>query len=276
MANTFRDTIDRPEDLAGLEGEPYLEELYFQGSPEPMWAAPLVDERAWGALAAHLDAEGRWMLQAHTLTLKNDAHGPQGAPLHLGGPPDSSVAYAFYEKDPVTVAGAIGDGPDPRAAAYAMYFLDRGSNAQTPLGWRRVHLSPAPTELSSVAMTAAHGHTWIAGRVDAAPVVYERLDLPFRGPFLRSVSVPMPALVLADEVVDGPGRPLVLVDNIRGDSPVFLAATQAGNRLCWQDGTTWKAHPAPDGRLHAASVAGGRVHVLIDGAVWSLEDPTDG
>ena len=55
---------------------------------------------------------------------------------------------------------------------------------------------------------------------------------------------------------------------------MLVAATPRGNRLCWHDGAEWKAHPAPDGRLHAACASGGSVHVLVDAAVWSLEDPT--
>jgi len=53
-----------------------------------------------------------------------------------------------------------------------------------------------------------------------------------------------------------------------------VAALSRGNRLCWHDGTEWKAHPVPDGRVRAACSSGGAVHVLIDGAVWSMSDPT--
>jgi hypothetical protein len=104
------------------------------------------------------------------------------------------------------------------------------------------------------------------------PVVYELLDLPFRGP-LRTTAVPMPAVTLAAEAVEGTAKPVVVVDGACAEQPVFLAATTNGNRLCWLDGTTWKAHPVPEGRLHAASAIGGRIHVLVDGAVWSLPDP---
>jgi hypothetical protein len=55
---------------------------------------------------------------------------------------------------------------------------------------------------------------------------------------------------------------------------VFLVATAAGNRLCWNDAGAWKAHPAPDGLLGAATSAGGRIHALIGGSAWSLPDPT--
>jgi hypothetical protein len=55
---------------------------------------------------------------------------------------------------------------------------------------------------------------------------------------------------------------------------VFLVATADGNRLCWHHDGTWKAHPAPDGRLRAAACAGGRIHALIDASAWSLPDPT--
>jgi hypothetical protein len=70
------------------------------------------------------------------------------------------------------------------------------------------------------------------------------------------------------------GRTVVLVEEVRGDLPAFVAATPRGNRLCWHDGTEWKAHPAPEGRLHAACASGGAVHVLVDAVLWSLEDPT--
>jgi hypothetical protein len=108
--------------------------------------------------------------------------------------------------------------------------------------------------------------------VDDSPVVYELLDLPFRGP-LRTTSVPMPAISLAAEAVEGAAKPVVMVDGAHGAQPVFLAATTKGNRLCWLDSGTWKAHPVPDGQLRAASASGGQIHVLLDGAVWSLLDP---
>jgi hypothetical protein len=84
----------------------------------------------------------------------------------------------------------------------------------------------------------------------------------------------VPPLQLADDALVGGDRPIVLVDEHERDQPVFVAALARGNRLCWHDGTEWKAHPVPDGRVRSACASGGAVHVLVDGAVWSLPDPT--
>jgi len=116
----------------------------------------------------------------------------------------------------------------------------------------------------------------VAGRVDARPVAWEVLQLPFRG-LVRSAAVTMPRLELAPESFEANGgRAVVLVEETPGDQPVFVAATTRGNRLCWHDGSEWKAIPAPDGRLEAACSSGGAVHVLLGASVWSVADPTGG
>lgn len=237
------------------------------------WAAPALDDSATGVLIAE-PAEGGWRLRAYTVTEGTTDGQPRGRVLRLGGPPDSALAFGFHATGPITVAGAVGDGDVPPAAAW---LVDTGADARSPdaADWRRVHLSPAPSELSSVGVGAAGRHTWVAGRLDAKPVVYEILALPFRG-LIRSTTLTLPVLTLSDVVVEGPDRPVVLVDATEGDQPVFLVATSGGNRLCWNDAGIWKAHPAPDGRLRAAAVAGGRIHALIDGSAWSLPDPTHG
>jgi hypothetical protein len=53
-----------------------------------------------------------------------------------------------------------------------------------------------------------------------------------------------------------------------------VAATARGHRLCWHDGSEWKAHPVPDGRLRGATFHDGAVHVWLDGTVWSLPAPS--
>jgi hypothetical protein len=235
------------------------------------WAAPALDDRATGVLVA-MPADGGWRLRAHAVTDGPPGGVPRGRWLRLGGPPDSALAYAFHGTGPITVAGAVGDADDPPAAAW---LVDTETDARSAdaADWRRVHLSPAPSVLSSVALAAGGRRTWVAGRVEAKPVVYEILSLPFRG-LLRSTTLTLPVLALADAAVDGPDRPVVLVEAVDGDQPVFLVATAAGNRLCWNQAGTWKAHPAPYGVLRAAAFAGGRVHALIGGSAWSLPDPT--
>ena len=235
------------------------------------WAAPALDERATGVLVARPEGGG-WRLQAHAVGDGSTAGETRGRSLRLGGPPDSALAYAFHGAGPITVAGAVGDAEDPSASAW---LVDTVVDARFPeaADWRRVHLAPAPSELSSVAVTAGGRRTWVAGRLDAKPVVYEILSLPFRG-LVRSTTLTLPVLALEDSAVDGPDRPVVLVEATDGDHPVFLVATAAGNRLCWNDGGNWKAHPAPDGGLRTAAFAGGRVHALIGGSAWSLPDPT--
>jgi len=236
-----------------------------------VWAAPALDAKATGVLVAYV-AEGGWRLRAHTLSVGPTDGEPRGRELRLAGPPDATLAYGFHGTGPITIAGAVGDAADPQAAAWVV-VSDLDPRNPEAADWRRVHLAPTPSELSSVGVAAAGRRTWVAGRLDAKPVVYEVLDLPFRG-LVRTTTLTLPVLTLSPGAADGAGRPMVLVDDVDGDQPVFLAATVDGNRLCWYDGTTWKAHPAPDGRLHAACLGGGRIHALIDGSIWSLPDPT--
>jgi hypothetical protein len=240
------------------------------------WAAPALDATASDVLVAYL-TDGGWRMRAHALVEGQPDGAARGRELRLGGPPDSALAYSFHERGPITVAGAVGDGSDPPAAAWVI-VTDPPARVSEPPDWRRVHLAPTPSELSSVGVAAGGRRTWVAGRLDAKPVVYEVLSLPFRG-LVRTATPVLPVLTLAPDSIEGPDRPVVLVDHAESDHPVFLAATVDGNRLCWTtgaDGTAWQAFPAPAGRLHAACLAGGRIHALIDGAVWSLPDPTHG
>jgi hypothetical protein len=239
------------------------------------WAAPAVDAKASALLVADL-ADGRWGVQAHTLGKDDRVGAPRGRGLRLGGPPDASMVYSFHERGTITVAGAVGDSTEPPTAAW-MIDTDPTGRGSATADWRRVHLAPAPTELTSVGVAAAGRRTWIAGRVEAKPVIYEVLSLPFRG-LVRSAAVTVPVLTLSPESLVAPARAVVLVEYVEGDHPVFLAATANGNRLCWSTagGTSWQAVAAPDGRVHAACLAGGRIHALVDGSVWSLPDPTRG
>jgi hypothetical protein len=240
------------------------------------WAAPALDAKASGLLVAYIAGDG-WRMRAHTLAEGPKNGAPRGRELRLGGPPDSTLAYSFHERGPIMVAGAVGDAADPPTAAWVI-DTDPPARGAGATDWRRVHLAPTPSALSSVGVAAGGRRTWIAGRLGAKPMVYEVLALPFRG-LVRSATPVLPVLTLAPDSIDGPDRPVVLVDHVESDHPVFLAATVDGNRLCWTtgaDGTSWQAFPAPAGRLHAACLAGGRIHALIDGSVWSLEDPTQG
>jgi len=258
----------RPE-FVGTPGESIAHSLESIGA---MWAAPVLDTRAAHVLASDLQ-EGTWRLRAYSLNAAIVGGAPRGRGFALGSEPDSSLAFSFLEKGPLVVAGRIGDGPAPAAAAWALSDLDGQPPAGRDDGWRRVHLSPAPTELTSVAVGRA-GRIWVAGRVDARPVAWEVLQLPFRG-LVRSAAVPMPRLELDPEALEpGEGRPIVLVEATPGDEPVFVAATTRGNRLCWYDGSEWKAIPVPDGRLRAACSSGGAVHVQVGASVWSVGDPT--
>jgi hypothetical protein len=240
-----------------------------------MWAAPVLDVRAAHLLASDLQ-EGTWRLRAYPLNAAIAGGPARGRGFALGSEPDTSLSFSFYEKGPLVVAGRIGDGPSPAAAAWTLADLDHEPAPGRDDGWRRVHLAPSPTELTSVAVGQGSGRIWVAGRVDARPVAWEVLQLPFRG-LVRSAAVTMPRLELAPEAFEANGgRAVVLVEEAPGDQPVFVAATTRGNRLCWHDGSEWKAIPAPDGRLEAACMSGGAVHVLLGASVWSVADPTGG
>jgi hypothetical protein len=228
---------------------------------DAMWAAPAKDAGRELVLSSHL-RDGSWQLCVHDREAAISGGTPRTRELALAGSPDTAVVFGCSEKDPLVVAGRI-DGMQS-ATAWALGDGD----------WRRVHLAPAPSALTSVASAWGGRHTWIGGVLEGRAVVHELLPLPFRGP-LRTTAVPMPHLELVN-VPEAGGRPLVLVDDVAGDRPVCVAAMARGNRLCWHDGTEWKALPAPDGPVRAACSTGGAVHVLIGQSVWSIEDPTAG
>jgi hypothetical protein len=219
---------------------------------DAVWAAPVPDAGADLLLTCHLDAGG-WRMRVHEREEAPD--------LTLAGDPDTTVVYGAHQGG-LVVAGQVGDVATP--SAWWLADLDDG--------WRRIHLAPAPTSLTSVVTSRDGRRTWVGGTCEGRPVVHEVLPLPFRGP-VRSAPVAVPALVLTEPSA---GRPLVLVDEVAGAVPVFVASLERGNRLCWHDGTEWKALPAPDGALRAACASGGAVHLLVGREVWSVADPTGG
>jgi hypothetical protein len=244
-----------------------------------MWAVPVLDARAALLLTSTL-RDGDWRLRAYSQSAALDGGGPRGRELVLTGTPDAELSYAFHEKGPLVVAGPVcesgRESEGAQAAAWVMSDLDV-DRSRTPEGdWRRVHLLPVPTALCSAAIGYAGQHVYLGGHLDGCAVLYEVLRLPFRG-LVRSAQVPLPPVELAPEALAGAGRPLVLVEGARGSEPAFVAATTRGNRLCWHDGSEWKARPAPEGRLGSACCSeDGAVHLLVDGAVWSLPGPTEG
>jgi hypothetical protein len=231
------------------------------GVADTMWAAPAKDAGRELVLSSRL-REGSWYLSVHDREAAISGAAARARDLALAGSPDTAVVFGCSDKDPLVVAGRI-DGMHS-ATAWALGDGD----------WRRIHLAPAPSALTSVASAWGGRHTWIGGVLEGRAVVHELLPLPFRGP-LRTTLVPMPQLELVN-VPEAGGRPLVLVDDVAGDRPVCVAAMARGYRLCWHDGTEWKALPAPDGPVRAACATGGAVHVLIGQTVWSIEDPTAG
>jgi hypothetical protein len=224
-----------------------------------VWAAPVHDARRDHLLTCHLDA-GAWRLRVHDHESAVTGGRSLVGDLAVAGDPDTSLVFGFHRGGPLVVAGQVGDSGRPSA-----WSLGEGVE-----GWRRIHLAPTPTALTSVATSGDGRRTWVGGTAHGRPAVYEVLRLPFRGR-LRSTSVTVPALALTDPPW---GRALVLVDEVAGGRPVFVASLERGNRLCWHDGTEWKALPAPDGPLRAACASGGAVHVLLGCEVWSVEDPT--
>jgi hypothetical protein len=255
----------------GADGRLHLWAAYTDGSMfvphsldaiDAVWAAPLLDAHADQILSTRLDG-GSWRLSVHQRESAILAGKPEADDVALGGDPATALSFAYYEREPVLVAGPLGEGGSPHAL----------SLGRTDGGWRRVHLAPRPDALCSAATAQFGRHTWVAGHRDGRAVVYQVLPLPFRG-LVRSSNVEVPGLGLAPAAMANGGRPVLLVDEVQHDTPVFVAALPRGNRLCWFDGTEWKAHPVPDGRLRGACAAGGGVHVLVDDAVWSLPDPT--
>lgn len=226
---------------------------------DAMWAAPSADAGTELLLTCRLD-DGEWRLRTYDRRAAIAGGSPKVADLPLAGSPDSALVLGCPEKEPLVVAGRLGGSGT--ASAWALGEGD----------WRRIHLAPVPTALTSVSYGWGGRHTWIGGVAEGRAVVYELLPFRFRGP-LRTATVSLPGLELI-AIPEGHGRPLLVVDDAAGDVPVLLAAMSRGNRLCWYDGTEWKALPAPDGPLRAACAADGAIHVLVGSTVWSIEDPT--
>ena len=255
----------------GADGRLHLWSAYADGSmfvPHSLdaigavWAAPVLDAHAGVVLSAHIDSGG-WRLRVYHRETAILGGRPQAGDLTMASDPDSVLAFSFYEREPLVVAGPLGESGTPHA----------WSLGRTDSEWRRIHLSPSPTALCSVGTGQLGRHCWVAGHREGRPVIYQVLPLPFRG-LLRTTNVEVPPLQLAEDALSVGDRPVVLVDEHERDTPVFVAALPRGNRLCWHDGTEWKAHPVPDGRVRSACTSGGAVHVLINGAVWSMPDPT--
>jgi hypothetical protein len=258
----------------GADGRLHLWSAYVDGSMvvphsldavDAMWAAPVSDGASGRVIASHLDG-GSWRLRAFDRESALLGGLPQGQELVLGAAPDVALTYGPADHGPLVVAGAVGESG--AASAWALASVDAGPGRTPGAEWRRVHLLPAPTELCSVAVGADGRHTWVAGHVDGRLTAYAVLPLPFRGP-VRSSTVSLPPV----DVVTGSGTPVVLVDGVPGPLPWFVAATARGHRLCWHNGSEWKAHPVPGGRLRGASYHDGSVHVWMDETVHSVPDP---
>jgi hypothetical protein len=255
----------------GADGRLHLWSAYDDGSMfvphsleavEAVWATPVLDAYAELVLTAHLDG-GSWRLRVFPREAAILGGKALAADLVMGTDPDTALAYAFHEREPLVVAGPLGDSGTPRA----------WSLAPDDAEWRRIHLASKPDALCSVGTGQDGRHTWVAGHLEGRAVIHQVLPLPFRG-LLRSAEVDVPPLALAEDALGVGDRPRGLVDQHERDLPVFVAALARGNRLCWHDGIEWKAHPAPEGRIRAACAAAGAVHVLVDGVVWSLPDPS--
>ena len=166
---------------------------------------------------------------------------PAGRDLTMGTEPDTALAFAFYERSrwswpdrwatPGHPMRGRWEGPT-RSGAYPSLadphrpVLGRHRSARPALLGRRALRWPAgdlPGAAPSVPRAAPHRHR-------------RRASTPAR---------PEDALAVSD-------RPVVLVDEHERDQPVFVAALPRGNRLCWHDGTEWKAHPVPEGRVRSA------------------------
>lgn len=248
-----------------------VEELELAGFPEPMWAAPVVDGKSSTALTAHLGSDGAWRLQARgLLTGAGRGAGLVGREMHLGASPDLALDFSSYAGGAVVVAGVVGDGPDPRATAWALAGTSKVSAGLAAAEWRKVALDPVPTVMSSVVRCGES--TFLAGRAGDRPVVYKLWDLTFRGP-MRTASVLVPPTELDPSATDGASRAVVLVDGADACLPVLLTASVDGNWLWWLGADAWHRVAAPPGRLRSASLADGLVWAHVDGGLWSLPDP---
>jgi hypothetical protein len=254
----------------GADGRLHLWSAYDDGSMfvpnsldavDAVWAVPALDEHAELVLSAHLEG-GAWHLRAYPRETAILGGRPRAADLTIGTDP-ADLAFAFHEREPLVVAGPLGDSGT--AHAWSLGHDDTE--------WRRIHLTSTPDALCSVGTAQLGRHTWVAGHHEGRPVIHQVLPLPFRG-LLRSAVVDVPPLQLAEDALAVGDRPILLVDGHEHDLPDFVAALERGNRLCWHDGTEWKAHPAPEGRIRSTCASGGAVHVLVDGVVWSMPDPT--
>lgn len=240
------------------EGDPRLRASSL-ADIDAMWAAPALDAGSELLLSGHL-VDGSWRLRVHGARAATVGETLEIPDLSLGSAPDSTLVVGCPEKEPLVVAGLVGDFGQPTAMA-----LSDG-------GWRRIHLSPTPSALTSVAYAAGGRRTWIGGVAEGRVSVHELLPLRVRGP-LRTAPVALPRIEVDPQPSAG-GHAVLIVDDTAGELPVLVAATARGNRLCWHDGREWVALAAPDGALRAACASGDGIHALIGADVWSIQDPT--
>ena len=117
---------------------------------DAMWAAPATDAGTELLLSCHL-AEGSWCLRTYDRQSAVAGGAPKARDLPLAGTPDTSFVLGCPEKDPLVVAGR----------ARRLGHRTRGRSAATE---RRIHLSPAPSALTSVATVSSAGTPGSAGR----------------------------------------------------------------------------------------------------------------
>ena len=240
-----------------------------------MWAAPVLDARAAHVLASDLQ-EGTWRLRAYPLNAAIIGGSARGRGFALGSEPDTSLSFSFYEKGPLVVAGRIGDGPEPAAAAWTLGDLDERAGGRAG---RRLAPGP-PGSLPDRADLGGRG-----------PRLRPDLGGRSRGRAARRVGGAPAALPRPGEV--GGGRdapPRARARVVRGERRSVGRARGGGARATSRSssprppvatgsaGTTaasGRRSPHPTAALEAACAERGRVHVLL-GALGVVGGRPDG
>lgn len=222
----------------------------------PSWLEPLWDgEGALRVVGVTRDGE-RWRVRAWEDTGR---WVPVGDAPGLSTPrlPRRTDLLAATTEATLVLAGTVSDRPGDRSPQ--VWSAASPADGE-PSAWEREPLEQPPDGLTDV--YAWDLGWWVAGHLDARPVVYD---------FDRQRGA---RLAVPDVRLD-PARPTVLIADVDLETgvPTLVMQTARGPGLFLHDGVAWRVVPLPDGHVRAVERVDDLLYVLLDGEVWYTELP---
>ena len=98
---------------------------------DAMWAAPAMDAGTDLLLSCHL-SEGSWRLRTYDRQAATVGGAPKARDLPLAGSPDTAFVLGCPEKDPLVVAGRLGDSGAATAWAWSTASSRSATSAARP------------------------------------------------------------------------------------------------------------------------------------------------